>query len=105
MSKDKISLELDGKRHEGRMPYEGADHCLVDVDCPHCKAPAPIKVAGAKRRIDPDHRHDTYKADGGHLDCGNFLGPLRYKVAGTLFGIEEDERVYAMAVKIGARIY
>jgi hypothetical protein len=63
-------------------PYEGADHANVPkAQCPHCKQ-EPLQVQGTGKRI---KSHDTYSAG---AICTN------------LFGLEEDERVFSMGVKI-----
>ena len=95
----KITLTVDDTSYPCRLPYADADHCLVELVCPHCRAPSPIRVAGAKMRIDPDARHDTYLSDGGHLDCGTYLGPLRLRVS-TIFGVEEDRAVLLGRVRV-----
>jgi hypothetical protein len=87
----KITVEIDGFRHLARAPHAEADHVvLVGVPkCPKCKHEAPVKVAGAHKRIES---HDTYAADATLLCCKQRVGAMRVKVD-TIFGIEEDERV------------
>jgi len=98
-------VQIGGVRHDASLPHAEADHCVVDdVACPHCKT-MPLRVSGTGRSIDPDARHDTWRADGIATCCDKPVGTIRVKIAGTLFGIEEDQRVYEMGVQIGARIY
>lgn len=52
--------------------------------------------AGHGRRIE---NRDTYAADASCLRCGKPVGIIRVRV-NTLFGIEEDERVARMGVRI-----
>ena len=88
--KPKITLTIDGTAHKCKLPYEDADHALVETPCPYCLAPAPLKVAGARRRIAADDR--AYESDGGCVACGHYLGLLRLET-NTLFGVREDEAV------------
>ncbi len=99
MSRDKITLQLglDGVVHKARKPAPDADHALVDgLACPGCKAPAPLKVQGTGRRIES---RDTYAADAVTACCSGWVGTLRLKVD-TLFGLEEDEAVASLGIRI-----
>lgn len=89
-----------GKVHRVKPPYKDAAFVATNLTCPHC-GEENMKVAGTGKHIDPDHRHDTYKAQAVHDDehCRGHVGVLRVKV-NTLFGIEEDERVFSMGVRI-----
>lgn len=88
--KNNIKIKVGDTWHPLTVPHHDADHALVDISCPHCRAAAPIKVAGAKRRIASDDR--AYEADGGCLACSTYLGLIRYET-NTLFGVREDEAV------------
>jgi hypothetical protein len=103
--KDTITVEVAGKRHPATKPFEEADHCRIDIACPHCKTPAPIGVAGSGRSVDPDASHDTWIAEGYTTCCKHHLGKIRVKVHDTLFGVKEDENVYATCAQLGIRIY
>jgi hypothetical protein len=70
------------------MPYDGAAHVVVDGACPACGA-EPFGARGLGRRI---AAHDTYAADAVATCCGKHVGELRVTL-GTIFGLEEDERV------------
>jgi len=96
--KDRMTFETGGRVYPMRPPFEGADHAVVEGwTCPTCGG---NKVAGAGRTIEGPHPSDTYRADGGCASCRKVVGVLRVKVAGTLFGLEEDERVASMGVRI-----
>lgn len=79
-------------------PEPDAPNVEVPRACPGCKA-EPYRVTGCGREIDPEHRHDTYRADAACTACGTRVGVLRVKVS-TLFGLEEDERLARMGVRI-----
>lgn len=97
----KITLKLeDGTVRTGKLPYPNADHAVITGDCPHCKPTDRndgFKVAGIKGTM--AHDYDTYRARGGCLVCGAYVGELRMKVD-TIFGIEEDERVFNMGIRV-----
>lgn len=84
-----------------RLPYDGAKYVLaVDTKehCPYCGAGGEdFKIAGNKRR--PSKDNTAWVADGGCLACRAWLGDLVAET-GTLFGVEEDERVSNMGVRI-----
>jgi deoxycytidylate deaminase len=85
-----ITIELpDGSKAQATLPYDGADHVVTTLPCPHCKAePLKARVDGSVQRA-----HDTYTtATTVTLCCEKKLGPMVAKVS-TIFGIEEDERV------------
>ena len=71
--------------------FEAPDVACQGEPCPR-KGERPLRVVGSGREIDPENRHDTYRADGHCTACGGNVGVIRAKVS-TLFGIEEDERV------------
>ena len=97
----KITIVLDdGSRHKAKLPYDGATHLVLDLDCPHgCKRryvanpnsmeQEPLKVAGSGIK---HHNRDTYFADAIALCCKKKIGTIETKVS-TVFGIEEDEAV------------
>lgn len=91
-----FTVNLDGRVYECDPPaFEGAAFVIARGGaCPLCGKSG---VAGAGRRIEG---HATYAADGGCADCRKVTGVLRVVVAGTLFGLEEDERVASMGVRI-----
>lgn len=72
---------------------------VIGVKC-QCGA-EPMFVSGAGKRIsqDPKLKHDTYEADAVCTKCSGHVGIIFAKVD-TLFGIEEDERVFNMGVRI-----
>ena len=86
---------MRGKKHRVKPPYEGAAYANVpDQDCPHCAKP--LQVQGTGKRI---ASRDTYAANAICTSCEKPVGELQVKV-NTLFGLEEDERVFSMGVKI-----
>lgn len=98
-SKDKITVQIGDVHHDAKLPFPNADHCIVDIPCPHCKVEQ-LGVVGSGRFIDPDARHDTWAAEGYATCCKMHVGLIRVKIAGTLFGIEEDQRVANMGIRI-----
>ena len=96
----KITVTIDGKTYKGKQPYEGAAHVEVEAACPHCGEKS-INVAGTGQHIDPEARHETYRADAIHysVECGKQIGEIRCKVD-TLFGLEEDLAVSRLGTKI-----
>lgn len=84
----KITVEIDGVTHKAPIPGD-RPHLELDMACPRCAAPAPLRVAGKGRHIES---HDTYAADGFALCCRAPIGTIR-TVVETLFGLEEDEAV------------
>jgi len=94
MAKPKLTFTTDDKTYAITLPFPEADHAVVaGWECPTCGGD---KVAGRARRIE---NHDTYAAEAGCVACRKIIGTIRVKVS-TLFGIEEDERVMSMGVKI-----
>ena len=79
----------EGPVRKARVPFDGADHCIVEGECPHCHA-APFKAAGVRGSM--VRGHDTYTSHAGCVGCKVVTGRLVVTVD-TLFGIEEDERV------------
>lgn len=86
----KIALVIGERRIDARLPYQGADHVLVDETCPDCEHDAPTKLRGRDQR----HSHSKYHAIAVALCCGARIGQLEVEVQ-TVFGIEEDRRVLA----------
>jgi hypothetical protein len=90
----------EGAVHKAKQPYGGSKHVTTTMTCPHCKAEN-ISVSGTGKHKDPEASYDTYKAQAFHAstECGKAVGTLRCKV-GTFFGLEEDERILDLGVKI-----
>lgn len=59
------------------------------------------RIAGTGRRMES---RDTYASEARCVGCAAAVGTIRAKVS-TLFGLEEDEAVMAVAAQIGAKIY
>ena len=88
-------IVIDGTPHKVVPPYSGAEYADVpDVDCPKCSEP--LQVQGAGKHI---VEYDTYASTAVCTKCHEAVGELRLKV-NTLFGLEEDERVFSMGIKI-----
>jgi hypothetical protein len=87
----------DDKKHRAIVPYEDAGHVLVPgMLCPTCRI-EPLRVKGTGKYVESSN---TYAAHAVCAEnCGAHLGTLRVQV-NTLFGIEEDERVFASGIKI-----
>jgi hypothetical protein len=81
-----MKITVDG--HKATLPFEGADHVVVDGACPKCKG-TPFT---AKGQHITHHDHDTYYAHAICCKCGAPVGQMK-TVVSTIFGIEEDERV------------
>jgi hypothetical protein len=84
------------------IPKPKEDVSAIEVPRTKCQCGAePMLVHGAGKIICPDskHRHDTYMADAVCVKCDGHVGIL-YAKMDTLFGLEEDERVMSMAVKV-----
>ncbi len=93
----KVTLTLrDGTTRAAKVPYEGADHIIADGACANCKS-SPFNIIGIAASM--RHDHDTYHSDAGCLNCRAVVGRLAVKVS-TLFGIEEDERIQSMGVRV-----
>lgn len=91
----KITLKMKGSTHKVKLPYEGASYAEIpDMKCPHCHED--LTVQGTGKHI---ASHDTYAADAICVKCKKFVGELQAKV-NTLFGIEEDQRVFSMGIRI-----
>lgn len=97
----KLWIELNTKPGEPdkkaqlKMPAE--DVLAVEVPGVKCQCGAePLFVSGCGKRI---HNHDTYRADAVCPKCDGHVGVLYLQVS-TLFGLEEDERVFSMGVRI-----
>lgn len=93
----KITLVTDsGHRVEAMLPYDGADHVTVSVDCPHgCvrKSCLGIVTRLKVRGLGIDRTsHDTHYARAVALCCGIRIGTLETTFS-TVFGIHEDEAV------------
>jgi hypothetical protein len=94
----KVFFEDDtGERTALSTPEPEAPRVEVPIHCPACPALAPIWVEG--QGIDERGR-DEYRAKARHVGCGKRIGKL-VVVVGTIFGIEEDERV----LRGPARVY
>lgn len=92
--------DLKGMVHKIKAGEAGAEATATKLRCPHC-GEENILVSGTGKSIDPDNKHDTYRADAVHASakCAQRIGVLRAKV-NTLFGIEEDEAVFRLGIKI-----
>lgn len=114
----KITVVLDnGSRIAGKLPYDNAPFIELrfkgeqgkpfkryPCGCPAIEAdgaPLPLKVGGTGIK---HHNHDTFFADAVALCCKKKIGTIETKVS-TLFGIEEDEAVFAQAAKMGIKVY
>jgi hypothetical protein len=84
----KVYLKVDGAR---RALDVRAEYAILSGPCPKCGA-LPCNVQGTGRRISSDDR--AYEATGVCLACKQAIGTIRAET-GTLFGVEEDERVLA----------
>ena len=94
----RLTLHLDDKIIHLKEPGPWANTVEVPGHlCPYCHKP--FEVAGAKPRIGG---HDYYVAEAGCVLCGAWVGELRAYMS-TLFGLEEDERVAQMGVRIYGR--
>ena len=87
----------EGKVQELKLPFPEADAAVVQppAPCPHCGAEE-MKVQGTGKHIESQ---DTYASNAITTCCSKHVGTIRAKV-NTLFGIEEDERVFSMGVRI-----
>lgn len=92
--------DLQGRAYKASQPYPGALYVKTEMKCPHC-GEENMNVAGMEKHIDPEARHDTYKAKAIHYatECGKTVGTIRCKV-NSFFGLEEDEAVFRMGIKI-----
>ena len=91
----KIRLKMGGKTFKVKQPYEGASYANVpDAKCPHCSEE--LVIQGTGKHI---ASYDTYAAMAICVKCEKPVGEIQAKV-NTLFGLEEDERVFSMGVKI-----
>ena len=86
----KIFLKLPTGDVDLKTPFDGADHALADIDCPLCKAKAPLGIQGKGQRIAEDDR--AYEADGYTTCCKRHVGLIRAEPS-TIFGIREDRAV------------
>lgn len=88
-------IVIGGVTHKIKTPYEGASYAdVLEMVCPHCGEE--LRVQGTGRRITS---RDTYAASALCVACETVVGELRLKVD-TLFGLEEDEAVFRLGVKI-----
>ena len=93
----KISLTTgDGRKLAAKLPYESADHVVVEALTCKCEFGREdptdfggLRVRGTGKSIES---RDTWRADAQCVSCGVHVGVLRVKMD-TIFGIEEDERV------------
>lgn len=91
----KTTLKMGDKTFKVTLPYEDSSEAFVpDVKCPHCDEE--LVVQGTGKRI---ASYDTYAAPAICVKCKKHVGELQAKVS-TLFGLEEDERVFSMGIKI-----
>lgn len=110
MTKDKIIVtftDRDGKVHKipDASDWKGP---VVGIQGWTCTETAQVKatgkvqtcggatIHGTGKRIES---YDTYASDAKCATCGTDVGIIRAKVP-TLFGLEEDERIFSMGVKI-----
>lgn len=95
----KITVEIDGKRFDGKLPFDNAPHVETKATCPCCGA-TDISVRGDGLHIES---HDTYAANAIHYaeNCMKKVGTIRVQMS-TIFGLEEDERIL---VHGRARVY
>jgi hypothetical protein len=84
----KVKLYYNGQQFDVATT-DGAPTARVDIACPHCGAPPPLRVQGTGRRIEG---HDVYSADVFAACCSKPIGVVRAQMD-TLFGLDEDERV------------
>jgi hypothetical protein len=88
-------LKMKGRTFKVKVPYEGASYADVpDVKCPLCNED--LTVQGTGKRI---KNYDTYEAGAICVKCKKLVGELQVKVS-TFFGLEEDERVFSMGIKV-----
>lgn len=87
----KITLTTpDGETHVATKAYNAAPS--VRVDSAPCACGSHSVHGDARGRV--QESHDTYRAAAVCAKCGAPRGVLRARL-GTLFGLEEDERVMA----------
>jgi len=85
-----------GKKVPAKLPYESADHAVLATDCPEC-GEHEAKVQGTGKRSSQDKM--AWEADAVATCCDRYVGTLRCEVS-TLFGVEEDARVFSLGIKI-----
>lgn len=85
----KTFLVIDGVRHTIKTPFDGADHALATIPCPHCGVAA-MGVQGSGMRPSEDDR--AWEADGHCASCKKRVGLIRAE-PDTLFGVREDRAV------------
>jgi hypothetical protein len=82
-----IELKTENGSIPCKLPYTGADHVILQGDCPNCKVPnTPIQGGDVERGF------NTYTAPAACATCRVLVGKLVVTVS-TIFGIEEDEAV------------
>lgn len=88
--------------------YDDCSYAIALGECPHCSYSEAVvfgdgseergfKVAGRNQRISADDR--AYESDGVALCCKARVGTLRAEPE-TLFGIDEDEAVAGLGIRI-----
>ena len=87
---------FSGERMKCSQPFAEADFADVDGRCLVCGT-TPFRVQGTGRR--PSSDGQAWEAGGIAVCCNKHAGTIRVET-GTLFGVEEDERVLAMGIKI-----
>lgn len=91
----KLHLVMNGRKIRLKKPEDGVAEVEVPKEtCPHCKKP--LTVAGGGKHI---KNQDTYSAPAGCVSCNMWVGDLEVQVS-TLFGLEEDERIANMGIRI-----
>lgn len=93
----KIShIDQGGKRTPAALPYDGADHVVVERACPNgeCRD-TPMKVRARESLTN----HDIIVGVAFCLCCKRAVGTLEVKVS-TIFGVEEDRRVLNGRVRV-----
>lgn len=91
----KVTFKMGDKSYKIKKgDFPSLTAAIDNVICPHCQEP--LEVQGTGKRISG---YDTYTADAVCVKCQRLVGELVAKV-NTLFGLEEDNRVFSMGVKI-----
>lgn len=90
-----FTVNADGSVYSAALPAPDSSYASVEGwTCAKCGGSA---VAGSGRRIES---HSVYASDGGCVACKTISGVIRVQVVDTLFGLEEDERIASMGVRI-----
>ena len=91
----KVTLVTDQARIKVKVAENGEFAESSEHRCPHCME-KPLRVRGTGKRISS---FDTYSATAICYSCRREIGTLESKMK-TLFGLEEDERVFRSGVTI-----